>query len=95
MEHHNLAELDDKLIITNSDLKKSLDGKEYITIYFEKPNFDGSDFNSMQIDYPDFTPKNVVGFNEFEVKLLLSEAEKIGDIAFLRAEEDAYADRVS
>lgn len=95
MEHHKLLELDNKLILTNSDLKVSDQGKEYITIYFEQPNSDGSDFNSMQIDYPDMQPLKVIGFNEAEIRYMLEEAANIGDIALLRAQEDAYADRVS
>lgn len=95
MEHHCLLELDNKLILTNSDLKVKDNGKEYITIYFEQPNADGTDFNSMQIDYPDMTPQKVIGFTDSEIQKMLREAEKIGDIALLRAQEDAYADRVS
>lgn len=95
MEHHSLLELPGQLILTNSDLKVSMKGQQYITIYFEQPNKDGSDFNSMQIDYPDMTPQKVIGFTDTEIPSLLSEAEKIGDIALLRAQEDAYANRVS
>ena len=50
MEHHSLPELPGQLILTNSELKVSVKGQQYITIYFEQRNKDGSDFNSMQID---------------------------------------------
>lgn len=50
MEHHSLLELPGQLILTNSELKVSVKGQQYITIYFEQRNKDGSDFNSMQID---------------------------------------------
>lgn len=95
MEHYSLLELDDKLILTNSELKVDSRGNEYITIYFEQPNADGSDFNSMQIDFPDMTPQKVIGFTQEEIQYMLSEVKKIGDIALTRAQEDAYADRVS
>lgn len=91
MEHHSLPELDNRLILTNSDLKVTAEGREYITIYFEQPNAEGSDFNSMQIEFPDLTPRKVVGFGEEEIAVLLAEVQRIGDIALRRAREDAAA----
>lgn len=41
------------------------------------------------------TPQKVIGFTQEEIQYMLSEVKKIGDIALTRAQEDAYADRVS
>ena len=91
MEHNPFISFEDGLEITYSDLKKTADGTEYITIYFEEPNADRSGFNSAEYNYPGDHFQNIKGYDETELESLMKYITKSANTALAFSREDAYA----
>lgn len=86
MEHHPYITLNDHTEITYSDIKRDINKREYVTIYFETPVETG--FHSMDIQYPDGKPEHVIGYTKEEMDTLMYHYRKIGKLAFQFAKEE-------
>lgn len=91
MEHHPFLSFDNGLEITYSDIKKKLNGSEYVTIYFEEPDEKGTDFKSAQCNFPGGSFTNVVGYSREDLEKLWEHVAKAGLLAFEFERDPQYA----
>ncbi len=91
LEHKPLAEFNDGLVITYSDIKEKGNGSQYITIYFERPNDNKSGFDSASMDYPGTSFRDVKGFTGADLRSLRAHVRKLGPAAYSFSKEDAHA----
>lgn len=91
MEHHPFLSFENGLEITYSDIKKKLNGTEYITVYFEQPDEAGTDFKSAQCNFPGGSFVNVVGYSDNELDALWEHMAKAGPLAFEFERDPKYA----
>lgn len=91
MEHHPFLSFNNGLEITYSDIKKKVDGSEYITIYFEQPNEEGTDFKSAQCNFPGGVFTDIAGYSQNELNSLWEHVAKAGVLALEFGRDPQYA----
>ena len=83
---HFYSEIND-VTLTFSDIHETMDGMEYIRIYFERPNKEGFDF--LESALPSLEIQKAYGFSQNEIIKLLGYAKSNAFIMWDIARESA------